>query len=110
MLVGGGEIEMDAGWAVEGAGNRFRRRRLQAAQPCRGEIPGDAGDAGRVGTVRGHGDVDDRIVEPGKTRVGEANRGVIGKLDDPIVIVAELELRRRAQHPVRFDAADDAFG
>ena len=101
MLVGGGEIEMDPGRAVEGAGNRFRRRRLQASQPRRGEIAGDACNAGRVGTVRGHGDVDHRIVEPGETRVGDANRGVIGKLDDPLVIVAELELRRRAQHPVR---------
>ena len=67
-------------------------------------------DAGRVGTVRGHGDVDDRIVEPDETRVGDADRGVIGKLDDSRVIVAELELRRRTQHPVRFDAADHAFG
>ena len=110
MLVGGGEIEMDAGRAVERPGERLRRRRLQAAQTRRREIARDAGDAGRVGTVRRHGDVDDRIVEPGEARVGDADRRVVGKLDDAVVIVAELELRRRTQHAVRFDAADDALG
>ena len=49
-----------------------------------------------VGAVRRHRDVDDRVVEPGKAGVGDADRRVIGKLDDPLVIVAELELRRRA--------------
>ena len=101
MRILGCEIEMDPGRAVERAGDRLRRRRLQASQPRRGEIAGDAGDAGGVGSVWRHRDVDYRIVEPGEARVGGADRGVIGKLDDPLVIVAELELGRRAQHPVR---------
>ena len=110
MPIGRGEIEMDGGRAVERPGERLRRRRLQAAQTRRGEIARDAGDAGRVGAVRRHRDVDDRVVEPGKARISDADRRVLRELDDPLVIVAELELRRRAQHAVRFDAADDALG
>ena len=110
MRVGGREIEMDAGRAVERAVIRLRRRRLQLAQPGRGEIARDAGDAGGVGTVRRHRDVDDGIVEPGVLRVSDADRRVVGQFDDAVVILAELELGRRAQHAVRLDAADDALG
>ena len=104
MRVGGGEIEMHAGRAVECAGIRLRRRRLQLAQPGGGEVARDAGDAGGVRTVRRHRDVDDGIVEPGEARVSNADRRVVGQFDDALVIVAELELRRRAQHAVRLDA------
>ena len=68
------------------------------------------GDARGVGAVRRQGDVDDRIVEPRPARVGKADGRIIRELDDPLVIVAELELGRRAQHAVRRDAADHAFG
>ena len=101
---------MDAGRAVEGAGERLRRRRLELAEPRRREIARDAGDARRVGTVRRQRDVDDGIVEPGVARVGDADRRVVGQIDDAVVIVGEFELGRRAQHAVRFDAADDALG
>jgi len=50
------------------------------------------------------------IVEPGPAGVRNADQRVVGQFDDPLVIVAELELRRRAQHAIRFDAADDALG
>ena len=99
--VGGGEIEMDAGRAVECAGVRFRRGRLQLAEPGRGEIARDSGDASRVGTVRRHRDVDDGIVEPGVVGVSHADRRVVGQFDDAVVILAELELGRRAEHAVR---------
>ena len=70
MLVGGREIELHASRAIERADVRLRRRRFLCAEPGRGEIARDAGDAGRIGTVRRHGDVDDRIIEPGVARVG----------------------------------------
>ncbi len=95
------EVEMDAGRAVEGARDRLRRQRLQDSEPRGGEVACDACDAGRVRAVRRHCDVDDRIVEPGPSRIGGANGRVIRQLDDPLVIVAELELRRRAEHSVR---------
>jgi hypothetical protein len=107
----------NAGQRCRSAGDKSRWTRVgQSNAPASGfdarggEIARDAGDAGSVGTIRGHGDVDDRVVEPGKAGVGDADRRVLRKLDDPLVIVAERELRRRAQHAVRFDAADDALG
>ena len=110
MRVGRREIETHLGRAIEGAVDRLRRRRLEGSEARRGEIARDAGDAGRVGAVRRQGDVDDRIVEPGEARVGDADRRVVRQLHDALVIVAELELGRRAQHAVRLDAADDALG
>ena len=101
MRVGGSEIEMHAGRAVEGAFVGLRRRRLQFAQPGGSEVPRDAGDAGGVRTVRRHRDIDDRIVEPGEACVSNADRRVVGQFDDALVIVAEFELRRRTQHAVR---------
>ena len=101
MRIGGREIEMDAGRAVEGAIVSLRRRRLQATNPGRRKIARNPRDARGVGAVRRHGDVDDGIVEPGPARVRNANGRVIRELDDPFVIVAEFEFRRRAQHAVR---------
>ena len=82
MRVGGGEIETHFRRAVEGADDRFRRRRPQGPEPGRGEVARDAGYAGRVGPVRRQGDVDDRIVEPGPARVRDADRRVVRQLDD----------------------------
>ena len=108
--VGWREIETDAGRAVEAAVDRFRRGRAQSSEPGRREIARDAGDAGRIGSVRRDGHVDDGIVEPGPARVLCADRRVAREFDNAFVIVAEFELRRRTQHAIRLDAADDAFG
>ena len=110
MRVGGREVEMDRGRAVERALEGLGLRRLQRAEAGRGEVARDAGDARRVGAVRGQRDVDDGIVEPGEARVRRADRRVVGQLHDAVVVVAELELGGRAQHAVRLDAADDALG
>ena len=110
MLVLGREIETDAGRAIERAFIRFRRRRLELSKSRRGEIARDASDAGGVGTVRRHRDIDDRIVEPGEARVRNADRRVRGQFDNALMVVAKLELGGRAQHAVQFDAADDALG
>ena len=50
----GGEVDRDR--AGEGAGDRLDRRGDQPAEAAGGEVAGDAGDAERVGAVRGDGD------------------------------------------------------
>src|SRR3546814_7795634 len=42
---------------------------------------------------------------PYTTLFRSADRRVFWKLDDPVMVVAELEFARRAHHPVRFDPA-----
>ena len=46
------------------------------------------------------------IVEPGIIGEVRADRRVGGKLDDPVMLLAELQLADRAHHAVAFDAAD----
>jgi hypothetical protein len=65
-------------------------------------------DRGAVGTVRREVDLDHRIVEPGIGRVGNADRRILGQVDDAVVIVGNFEFRRRAQHARALDAADGA--
>ena len=110
MPVLGREIETHAGRAIERAFIGFGRGRLELSKSRRGEIARDSRDPRGVRTVRRHRDVDDRIVEPGEARVRNADWRVGGQFDDALMVVAELELGGRAQHAVRFDAADDAFG
>ena len=101
MRVVGREVERDVDRAVEAAGDRLDRRRLQRPEPGRGEIARDAGDARRIGPVRRQVDVDDGIVEAGLGGVGDADRRIVGQIDDAVVIVGKFELGRRAQHAVR---------
>ena len=101
MLVGGREIEMHPGRAVERAFIGFRRWRLQLAEPRRGEITRDARNTCGVGTVRRHRDVDDGIIEPHILRVSHTDRCIAGQLDNAVVILAELEFGCRAQHAIR---------
>ena len=109
MRVGRREIEANPGRAIEAAVECPGLRRPERAEAGRGEIARDAGDARRIGAVRRQRHVDHRIVEAGEARVGDADRGVVRQLHDAVVIVAELELGRRAQHAVRLDAADHAL-
>ncbi len=110
MRVRWGEIEMDAGRAVERAVETLRRFGGQRPEPGCGEIASDACNPRGVRAVRRHRDVDHWIVEPGEARVRDADRSVVREFDDAFVIVAKLQFRRRAQHAVRLDAANDALG
>ena len=110
MLVLGREIEAHARRAIERAFIRFGLRCLELSKSRRGEIARDSRDPRGVGTVRRHRDVDDRVVELCEARVRNADWRVVGQFDDALMIVAELELGGRAQHAVRFDAADHALG
>ena len=88
----------------------FERPRLQRAEPRRREISRDAGDAGRVRAVGRQVDVDDGIVEAGVGGIGDADRRVVGQVDDAVVILGKLELGFGAEHAVELDAADDPLG
>ncbi len=57
------EVELDRDRAGEFALDRLRRALLERADVGRGEIAGDAVDAGAVGPVRRQVDVDHRVVE-----------------------------------------------
>ena len=67
-------------------------------------------DAGAVGTVGGEIDLDQRIVEPGPSRVVRADRRILGQFDDAFVIVGELQLELGHEHAAALDAADGADG
>ena len=79
---------------------------LEVPEQGRAEIAGDAVDAEAIRPVGGHRDVEHRIVEPGISGEIRPHRRVGGKLDDPLMLVAELQFADRAHHAVRFDAAD----
>ena len=76
------------------------------AEPGGREVTGDTVDAEAVRTVRSHGDVDHRVVEPRPMRVSGPDRRVGGQLDNAFMLVAELELADRAHHAVAFDPAN----
>ena len=92
----------DLGGTGEGAVRRQHGNRLQRPKPRRRQIAGDAVDAHAVGPVGGDRHVEHRI---GAMVFGEgcADRGVRGQFDDPVVILAQLQLASRAHHPVGFD-------
>ncbi len=81
---------------------------LEFAHVGRGEIAGDAGHAGAVLPVRRQIDLEHGIAEPGPLRVSGADRGIGRQFHDAVVIVGDLQLRRRAQHAAALDAADGA--
>ena len=97
--------EIDRDRAGEAAGHRLDRRGPQPAEAAGGEVAGDAGDAERVGAVRGDGDVDHRV-ERRHVDVARADRRVGGELDDAVVLVGELHLALGEHHAVALDAAD----
>jgi hypothetical protein len=72
----------------------------------RGEVARDPDDAEVVSPIGLHGDLDDRLAERHDLGQLDPDRGVGRQHQDPRVVVAQLELARRAQHPVRHDAAD----
>src|SRR5690606_4924780 len=67
-----------------------------------------AEDTHAVRPIRGDRHVEHRA-GAAVLRKSRADRRVLGQLDDPGVIVAELELARRAHHAVALDPADRAL-
>ncbi len=108
VLVLGREIEPHRDRLDEPALDDGNGDRLQATEARRREVARDPMDAGGIGAVRRERHVDHRIVETRIGSVGHADRRIGGELDDPVMVFGELELRRRAQHAVRLDPADDA--
>ena len=84
-------------------------REVAAAQPAQaggGEIARDAGDAEAVAAVGGELDLDHRPLEAQHPGRGQADLGLRRQLDDAAMVVAELQLARRAQHADAGHAAD----
>ena len=109
MLVLGREVERDRHRARELGICRLDRMVLELAKTRRREIARDAMDARRIGTVGRQIDLDDRLVETGEIHIALAHRRIGGKLDDAVMVVGEFQFRRRAEHAVRFNAADHAL-
>ena len=72
------------------------------------EIAGDAVHAGAIRPVRRQIDFEHGIAEPGPLRVSRANRRVRRQLHDAIMVLRDLQLRRRAQHAPALDTPDGA--
>ena len=93
---------------------RAQRRRVGRTERGRqlgGEVAGDAYVGLAVRAVARDVDIEDQVVTPAQhLAVGHAERGVGRQHEDARVIVAELELARRAEHPVRVDAEDRPAG
>ena len=104
--LGVAEIEAHSGRAREGARDRLDDGVAQFADLGGREVARDAVDAEAVRPVRRDGDLDHRIVQPHHGREGPADRRVLGQLHDAVMVVAEAELARGAQHAARGDAAD----
>ena len=102
------EIEGDGDRAGEVALDRLVLLGDHLAKAGGGQIAGDAGNAEAVGPVRRDRDLDHRIVEAGIGRVGGADGRVLGQVDDAVMGIRQHQLAFRAQHAVRFHAADDA--
>ncbi len=79
---------------------RANRTLAQGAEASGGEIAGDAADAEAIGAVGRDRDVEHRILEPGISGIALADRRFGGKLDDPVVPGAELQLALGAHHAV----------
>ena len=86
--------------------NHRRLDGLKRAEPRRRQVAGDAVHAHRVLPVRRDGDVDHRIVQLRISGEARPHRRVRGQLDDPVMLVAKLQLADRAHHAAALDAAD----
>ncbi len=95
--------------ALELAGHRVGGQRLERAIAGGGEIARDAVHAEAIAAVGRDRDVDHRIADAENGGCRLADPGIGRQFDDAVVILAEAQLARRAQHAGAFDAADDAL-
>ena len=103
---GVGIVRANLDRARKGPGDRGDRRRDQHSDPGGGKVARDPRDAHAVLPVRCHRDLDHRIVEPGPRGVARPHRRVGGQVDNPVVLVRQLELAHRAHHAAALDPAD----
>ena len=104
-----GQVAQPLDRALEAALDGHRGRALEGAQAGGGEIAGDAEDAQAVAPVRRDGDLDHRVVEAEDLGEGRADLGVLGQVDDALVLVGQAHLALRDQHAVGLDTADHAL-
>ena len=94
--------------AGAGGRDRWHLQPPERAKPSRRKIPRDTTHAQRVTAIGGDGDIDHRVVHARPGRVGHADRGVGGQVDDAGMIVANAHLAHRQQHALGLHAADFA--
>ncbi len=100
------KVEADPQPGLEGARNGREIARSQRAEPGGRELARDPEHAEAVAPVRRHRDLDQRALDPDHLGGRPADRRVGRQLDDAVVIRAEQQLGRRAQHAGALDAAD----
>ncbi len=98
----------DGGRGAAVLGERRDVERLQRADAGGGEVARDAADAEAVRPVGGHTDLDHRIADVRPLHVRGADGGVLGQIDDAVVILRQAHLTLRQHHAAALDAADGA--
>src|SRR5262249_12781469 len=93
------EFEGDLGRAGKAARYGLDGTRLELAQFGRRKITRYAVHTGAIRTVRREVDLDDGIIQPRPARVTLAHKRIIWKLDDALVVIGDLQLEFRYQHP-----------
>ena len=103
-----GIVGADRQRAGEAARHGLHRNRLQRAKAGGGQIAGDPINAHAVRTVGRDRHVEHRIRAVIIGEIG-ADRRIGRQLDDPVVIVTQLQFAGGAHHAVAFDPADRAL-
>src|SRR5439155_11631232 len=88
------------------AGGARDLRQAERRVVRRRQLARDALVPEQVGAVRGHVNDETMVGERQRLEEGSAGRGVGGELEDAVVLLAQAELARAAQHPLRYLAAE----
>ena len=101
-----GEGEAHLAGRLEGVGHGRGVQRLQRPEPRSGKLAGEPANGEAVTAVGGDGNVDDGAFEPESDGCGRADLRRVAQVDDAVVVLADLQLARRAQHALAQDAPD----
>ena len=80
--------------------------RAQRSQSRRRQVARDPAHPHAILAVGGDRNVEHTIIEPGEIGEARPHRRIGIKLDNPVMIIAQLQFARRTHHAVRFDPAD----
>ena len=101
-----GIFDPDRHRAGEAALDLRHGERLERADARRGEVAGDAAHAHAILPVGRDATSNTGSSSPAYCVIGGADRRIRRQLDDPAMVVAKLELARRAHHAAALDPAD----
>ena len=91
---------------VETALDQRHVERLQRAEPGRRQVARNPAHPHAILPIGGDRHIEHRIVDPGIIGKTCPHRGIGGKLDDPVMLLAEHKLAHRTHHSVRLDPAN----